>query len=188
MIAICFHVFSYSLFSGESLYDIPFRWVDENNQEFQLKQCRGKFVVMTMAYTSCRSQCPLLMKKMRSISDLLKPKEGEVEFVILTMDPRVDTPQRLKGYKKSQHVDLLNWRFLRGGEGDTRRISVLLGIGYQKDEESGHFMHDNKLILLDKNGEVSFVLNGLETNSMSLVKRIKKRSLMKAIKSFFKIE
>lgn len=104
------------------------------------------------------------------------------------MDPRADTSERLKNYKEWQKVGFPNWHFLRGDESDTRKISVLLDIRYQEEEESGHFMHDNKLVLLDKGGRISFVLDGLGADPQPLVKRIKGRDFMKAIRSLFRMD
>lgn len=179
-------LFSSAVYAGGSIYDIPLQWTDENSQAFDLKQCSGKLTLVTMVYTRCQTQCPLLIGKMKSIQKLLKQEEKKVEFIVITMDPVTDTPQKLKDYKEWQKVDFPNWHFLRGDEKDTRKISVLLDIRYQKEEESGHFMHDNKVVLLDKRGTISYVLNGLDADPKPLVNAItKKKSFLEAFRHFF---
>src|SRR3989338_4948228 len=152
MLVFCFLMMSAFLsFAEESLYTIPIPWKDETGLSRMLSQYVGRFVVITMTYTTCQSACPLIMKKLRTIQTEVKGFK-EVEFVIVTFDPSVDTPQALLSYKKAQKIDHSNWHFLNGTEEDTRKLSLLLDIGYQKNKQTGHFMHDNKILLLDPKG------------------------------------
>ena len=187
MLVFCFLMMSAFLsFAEESLYTIPLQWQDETGTSIKLSRYEGRFVVLTMIYTTCQSACPLIMKKLRTIqSDLGDFKE--VEFVIVTFDPSVDTPQALLSYKKAQKIDHSNWHFLNGTEENTRKLSLLLDIGYQKNKQTGHFMHDNKILLLDPKGKILVTLDGLDVDSAPLLKamgKTPKPSLFKKIKQF----
>lgn len=173
----------------ESIYTIPLSWQNETQTKITLSNYQGHFVVITMIYTTCQSACPLMMKKIRKIQDSLGDFKN-TEFVIVTFDPSHDTPQNLLKYKKAQKVDYPHWHFLHGTEEDTRKLSLLLDIGYQKNVKTGHFMHDNKIILLNPEGEMIHTLDGLDTQISPLLKAMghQKLSFFEKLKHFFKLK
>lgn len=150
-----------SLYASESIYSVLLQWTDENGSKIELSAYREHFVIITMTYTTCKSTCPLIMKKLKKIYNDITATSN-IDFVIVTFDPTVDTPKVLSKFKKSHKVDMPNWHFLNGTGTTTRKLSTLLDIGYQKNPNTGHFMHDNKIILLDKEGRIILTLNGLD--------------------------
>ncbi len=156
-------------FAEESLYTVPLSWTDDTNSKVTLSTYEGHFVVTTMTYTTCQSACPLIMKKLKKIQSELGDFK-DVEFVVVTFDPSVDTPQALLKYKKAQKINDTHWHFLNGTEENTRKLSLLLDISYQKNKKTGHFMHDNKILLLDQKGHIVVTLDGLDADTAPLLK------------------
>ncbi|MBI3016966.1 MAG: SCO family protein [Deltaproteobacteria bacterium] len=167
---------SISSFAQDSLYTIPLQWRDETGTPARLSQYQGRPVIITMTYTTCQSACPLIMQKLRKIeSEIAEPKN--VEFVVVTFDPSVDTPKALLKHKKAYQVEDSYWHFLNGTEETTRKLSLLLDIGYQKNNETGHFVHDNKILLLDAEGKITVTLDGLDAQIEPILNVLGKRTL-----------
>ncbi len=154
-------------------------WLDEQEKVVELKNYRGRRVLMTMAYTSCPAACPLLIKKLKSIEKEYNSPEREIHVVIITFDPTVDTPKVLREYKKLHDVNKPHWHFLNGTEETTRKLSNLLNLSYQKNLSTGHFTHDNKIILLEKDGTLLETQEGLDASPSQ-------SSFWKKILRFFK--
>ncbi len=177
-----------SAFAQDSLYSVPLQWQDETGAPATLSAYQGRFVVMTMTYTTCQSACPLMIKKLRAIQNEVGDFK-EIEFVIVTFDPSVDTPDALLKYKKAQKLDQPHWHFLNGTEENTRKLSLLLDIGYQKNQKTGQFMHDNKILLLDPQGKILVTLDGLDADATSLLHamgKMPKPSWFKRLRRFLK--
>ena len=50
-----------------SIYNLPEKWTNQDGKDIELKELRGKVLVMVMIYTSCKSACPRLVADMRNI-------------------------------------------------------------------------------------------------------------------------
>ncbi len=152
-----------------SLYEAPLKWVTDQGKPAQLSNWSGKNVVITMAYTSCHGSCPLIMQKLRKVEKLFAEKKIDASFVIVSFDPKNDTPQALREYREEAGVTEKNWTFLTGKETDVRRLSMLLEISYSKNPGSHEIMHDNKIILLSPQGEIRRTLKSLDEKETQLL-------------------
>mgnify|MGYP000934480486 CR=1 FL=1 len=155
--------------STGSLFSTQFKWTDDQGKALRLEEFRGKWTILSMMYTSCPSSCPLIVQKMRKIESQMSTKGLKADFVLVTFDPERDTPAKLKTHRAKISVTEKNWYFLSGSAAETRRLSMLLGIKFAKDPESGEFMHDNKIILVSPTGEIKARLNSLGENDSDLI-------------------
>lgn len=158
--------------SADSLYSIPMSWVDDSRQEISLNKYAGKYVVLTMAYTTCRSSCPLTFEKLKRIESVLKEQNKKVDFVVVSLDPEVDTPDTLASYRAAHKLSKDNWHLLRGDKASTRKLSHLVGISFDKDKDSGEIMHSNSIQLLAPDGQIIENLTGLGADITQLVAKV----------------
>lgn len=155
----------------KSLYAPPLKWVTDQGKPARLADWKGKQVVLTMAYTSCHGSCPLIIKKLRKIEQAFQAAKQPVSFVIVTLDPKNDTPKELHAYRERSGLAAdRNWTFLTGQEADVRRLSLLLGISFSKPPGSSEIMHDNKIVLLSPSGEITKRLDSLDDDETKLLK------------------
>lgn len=165
------NVFSAANATDLSLYQSSLKWKDENNKDFLLSSLRGKKTILAMAFTSCPGSCPLIVSKLKKIETLFILKKIPVEMVIISFDPAVDTPERsFSFYRETMNLTKANWHFLNGSENDTRKISMLLGIRFSVNPVSKAINHDNKIILLNENGDIENKLENLEEDESKLIK------------------
>ena len=87
---------------------------DGKKVRFYSDVLKGKTVVVNAFFTSCTSVCPPMNRNMQKIQEALGDRVGrDVFFVSITVDPAVDTPERLKEYAKNFHAGP-GWVFLTG--------------------------------------------------------------------------
>ena len=87
---------------------------DGKKVRFYSDVLKGKTVVVNAFFTSCTSVCPPMNRNMQKIQEALGERVGrDVYFVSITVDPEVDTPERLKEYAKNFHAGP-GWTFLTG--------------------------------------------------------------------------
>lgn len=158
--------------SDLSIYNLPSKWTNQNGQNLEMKDLKGKVLVMVMIYTSCKAACPRLVADMRNIESRLSEKiKPDVKFLLVSIDPEVDTPARLKEFAIANKMDGGQWEFLRSTEENTREFAAVLAVNYKKIAPLD-FSHSNIISVFNAEGELTFQQEGLGVNSEATIKKI----------------
>ena len=100
---------------------------------FYTDTMKGKVVVIDFLFTTCTGACPLMTANLAKVQKYLGEHMGrEVNFISLTVDPAVDTPEALKKYADQFHVGN-GWYFLTGKKENVDWVLYKLG-GYVEDK------------------------------------------------------
>lgn len=158
--------------SDLSIYNLPSKWTNQNGQNLEMKDLKGKVLVMVMIYTSCKAACPRLVADMRNIESRLSENiKPDVKFLLVSIDPEVDTPARLKEFAIANKMDGGQWEFLRSTEENTREFAAVLAVNYKKIAPLD-FSHSNIISVFNTEGELTFQQEGLGVNSEATIKKI----------------
>ena len=158
--------------SDLSIYNLPSKWTNQNGQNLEMKDLKGKVLVMVMIYTSCKAACPRLVADMRNIESRLSENiKPDVKFLLVSIDPEVDTPARLKEFAIANKMDGGQWDFLRSTEENTREFAAVLAVNYKKIAPLD-FSHSNIISVFNAEGELTFQQEGLGVNSEATIKKI----------------
>jgi protein SCO1/2 len=158
--------------SDMSIYNLPSHWTTQDGEDIELKDLQGKVVAMVMIYTSCQAACPRLVADMRNIEKQIpEEKKDEVQFVFVSIDPEVDTPERLKAFAKENQMEDDKWLFLRGSEENTREFAAVLAVNYKRISPID-FSHSNIISVFDRGGELAHQQEGLGVDSKETIQAI----------------
>ena len=158
--------------SDLSIYNLPSQWTNQNGENIEMKDLKGKVLVMVMIYTSCKAACPRLVADMRNIEKRIPQNiKGNVKLVLISIDPKVDTPKRLKSFAIDNKMDSNQWLFLRSSEENTREFAAVLSVNYKKVSPID-FSHSNLISVFNTQGELVYQQEGLGVNSDATVKKI----------------
>lgn len=138
--------------AGASVYNLAQIWTDQDGKAIPLASLRGRPVVLTMAYTSCKELCPMTVEAMRALErDWTQRSAAPVTFAFFSFDSARDTPARLKEYAAARGLDPAHWLLLHGDERAVRDLAAVLGISYRRDE-NGDYDHAYSISVLDAEG------------------------------------
>jgi cytochrome oxidase Cu insertion factor (SCO1/SenC/PrrC family) len=137
---------------GLSLFDRPWTWADEEGRRVTFAQWRGSPIVVTTIYTTCTRTCPLTVDKLRTVYRSFQRRGRDAQFLLVTLDPSVDTTERLREYKQSRNLPG-QWHLLRGDPRDTRELADLLDIHVMDMEP--HIVHDARIAIFDERGAIA---------------------------------
>lgn len=155
-----------------SIYNLPSTWTTQDDRQIELKDLQGKVLVMVMIYTSCKAACPRLVADMRNIEKQVAPEDlDKVKFIMVSIDPETDTPQRLKQFSKDNFMEDDQWMFLRGTPEDTREFAAVLAVSY-KQISPIDFSHSNIISVFDENGVMVHQQEGLGVDNEETVAAI----------------
>jgi protein SCO1/2 len=126
-------------------------------------------------FTSCPSICPRVAKEMLKIHDAFKD-EVKVKLVSFTLDPKRDTPSRLKLYGDNLSINHEKWWLLSGDKDSTLQLASSYFVAAFEDATvPGGFDHSGKIILVDQNGHIRSFSEGTDPDETPrLIKDIKK--------------
>lgn len=125
------------------------QWQDENGRAVAIDDYRGSPFVVTEVYTSCEVRCPMTLDTLRKMDDELQRRGVNATFVLVTLDPRTDTPERLRRWKAARNLPP-TFHLLSGTEQGARELSRYLAVNAAYDQ--GHIDHDVSIALFDAQG------------------------------------
>ena len=151
----------------------PFFFTDQDGKIISEKDVSGKVYVAEYFFTTCKGICPKMNNNMKEIYAAFK---DEPDFRILshTVDPETDSVARMKWYADSINADSKTWLFLTGRKDSlyrAARVSYLLDDPKNNDEDIGkQFIHTQFFALVDKNGDVRKIIDGLKKDEIAELK------------------
>lgn len=139
---------------GESVYQLKMELTVQDGTRMPLEQLRGRPVLVTMFYASCEGVCPLLAFTVRRMEAALPAeRRDEVQVLMVSFDPKRDTPEALRAFGELHQVDRPGWRLAIATENDVRNLAAVLGIRY-RELPGGVFSHSAVITLLDADGVI----------------------------------
>jgi protein SCO1/2 len=157
--------------SGASIYALDAVLTNHKGEKTKIDAFRGKPVLISMFYSSCPSACPLLISNVKRIEAALDPAvRSELRVVLVSFDPKHDTPEALRGVIERHHVDPTRWMLMTGKDDEIRDVAAVLGIKYRQAD--GSFNHSSVITLLDREGVIKLRADGMGETATSMVARI----------------
>ncbi|MCW4452908.1 SCO family protein [Kaistella sp. BT6-1-3] len=158
--------------ANSSIFLLDSKWQNQDAEELQLKDLKGKNLVMVMIFTSCRTACPILVGDMKKIhAKIEKNKLKDTSLVLISIDPTNDTPEVLKKFAAERNMDSAPWIFLRSDEESTREFANVLAVKYKKISPI-EFSHSNIISVFNRNGELVSQEEGSGINSDAVAKTV----------------
>lgn len=146
-------------------YVRPFSFLNQDGKRVTNKELEGKVFVAEYFFTTCKGICPKMNNNMRKVYEALKE---ENDFIILshTCDPETDSVPIMKKYADSMNVNTDRWWFLTGRKDS---LYTAARISYTIDDPANNlksldddFMHTQFWALVDRNGDVKKIYDGLK--------------------------
>ncbi len=156
--------------SDESIFNLTSKWNTEEGETIELTELKGNVLVVVMIYTTCKAACPRLVADMRNIHG--KVNDQSVRYILVSIDPENDTPERLKAFAIENQMDGEEWTFLQGTVDDVREFSNVLAVKY-KQISPLDFSHSNIISVFDESGVLQHQQEGLGVDNTELHNEVK---------------
>ncbi|WP_201715545.1 SCO family protein [Rossellomorea arthrocnemi] len=153
-------------FEAETDWQVQdFNYTNQKSEEVGLKDLKGDIWIADFIFTSCETVCPPMTYNLTKIQKQLK-EEGinDIRFVSFSVDPEVDTPEKLKEYIGNYETDTNKWDLLTGY--DQKEISTLAEESFKvlvrDDPSSDQVIHGTSFYLVNKEGKVVKNYSGVQ--------------------------
>lgn len=150
---------------GEEVPDVTL--VNQNGKRIDLKQFRGKPLLLTFVYTRCPfpDYCLRMSNNFAEVLQQLQKNPtvfAEAQLLSISIDPEHDQPDDLREYGEHYvgHVDpkFQHWQFASGSPQQVRKAADFFGLAY--NTKDGQIVHGLSTALIGKDGKVLKVYSG----------------------------
>lgn len=154
-----------------SIYQLTSSWQTQDGKEITWSDLEGEVLVTVMIYTSCKAACPRLVADMKNLEKKVGNTPTPVKYILVSIDPETDTPERLKAFARLNDMEGDQWLFLRGTEDNTREFANVMAVKYARISPLD-FSHSNIISVFDRKGAMVHQMEGLAVNSDQTVEAI----------------
>jgi protein SCO1/2 len=131
-----------------------FRLRNERGEEVTRASLLGRPLVFGALFSTCTGPCPSIARGLKRLQDEFAATD--VEIVVVSVDPQVDTPEVLQRYGERVGADPERWTFLTGAEADVHafvRQGLFQAVARVEGAPSGERVtHDTRLLVVDRRG------------------------------------
>jgi len=142
--------------SAQPAFD--FLLIGPEGRSTRLSDFEGKVLLLCFGYTSCPAVCPTTMHEMGEMLALLGKDAERAQVVFVSVDPEMDTPERLRGYLSVYDERIIG---LTGSAEDILYTATQYGIFYEKrpygDQGAYLIDHTATALLMDTRGYLKVV-------------------------------
>lgn len=152
----------------------PFTFVNQLGDTITERHVAGKVQVVEFFFSTCKGICPKMNASMQQIEKEFNAEEDLI-FLSYTVDPETDSVGRLKRFADSLKINPARWWLLTGPKEklyEAARKSYKLD--NQQDETAAiedQFIHTQLFALVDKQGYVRGIYDGLDKKEMKKLSR-----------------
>lgn len=137
----------------------PWDLVDQDGKPCTEKDYAGQYTLIYFGFTACPDICPNELHKMKAALETVDKTEGmpTVQPLFITIDPRRDTPAKMKEYAKDFHP---RTRYLTGTPEQIAKVAKLFRVYFSMPEEADkgeeNYLVDHSIFfyLMDRNNEI----------------------------------
>jgi protein SCO1 len=167
--------------NGETKFDtiyhtIPeFEFTNQYGEKITLAGMKGKIAVVDYFFTTCESICPKMADQLYRVQYKFQDMKDLVIFSH-SVNPENDSVPVLLAYAKKKNAIKGKWHFLTG---DKKELYDQARNGYyitamEGDGGPDDFIHSEKLILIDKQGQIRGYYDGTDREDVErLIDEIK---------------
>jgi protein SCO1/2 len=139
-----------------------FALTDQAGKPLRSADLKGKVLLVGFVFTTCNGSCPATTHRMGLVQRELQARgvlKGDgVRLVSITLDPKRDTPEVLRGYMRLYDADPGSWSFLTGPVAEVEKVVAAWGM-WAKPAANGQLDHPSRVFLVDRRGNVREIYN-----------------------------
>lgn len=159
-----------------------FSLLNQSDRKIDLKQYRGKVLLMTFIYTRCplADYCPRMSRNFAQIDQQLAadPKlYKETHLLSVSFDPSYDTPKVLRSYGGAytgqySRETFQHWEFAAPSEKELPKMEQFFDVGVTPGEK-GTLQHSLATVLIGKDGKVIAFYPTNDWNPADVLQQVK---------------
>lgn len=158
-------------FAGHKFPNVELTSHEGKVYRFQDDLIDDKVVVINFIYTACKNSCPAETARMKQVYRELDGRVGkDIQMYSISIDPELDTPERLSEYMKKFKTGP-GWSFFTAPKATTDRLRRSLGL-YMEDAVAEDDMDHNLSFIMGNDRSGKWIKRSPFDDPQSLAKLI----------------
>jgi len=166
------------------MFTLPaFSLTERDGSTVTLNTLAGQVWIADFIFTSCPGPCPQMTQNMADLQNDLADAQ-DLRLVTITVDPKRDTPERLRDYASKFRAHPKRWLFLTGEPQQIFDLSIkgfrLSAPGGDEKPSADHpIIHSTRFVLVDREGRIRGYYDGRDRELLTRL-RADARSLLRS--------
>ena len=152
---------------GKTTHEIPnFSFTNQFGNIVSHEDVQNKVYVANFFFTSCPSICIDLTNNLKIVQNAF---DNEILILSHSVDPEIDTVERLMKYQEINEINGSNWFLLRGNIDEIIKMAQLgyFAIASIDNHVENSLIHTENIVLVDDRQRIRGVYNGTSELEMS---------------------
>jgi len=153
--------------------NLEFKLVGPDGEQVNASALQGKPVLVFFGFTHCPDVCPITLTQLQVALKRLGPQAGNLQVLLVSVDPDRDTPAVMKQYTAAFGPWLLG---LTGAEEDLAALRKTYGVyaAMESSDDKGSYnvMHSTAVFAFDSKGQARLLITDV-TDIPALVADLK---------------
>lgn len=152
---------------GKTTHEIPdFSFTNQFGNVISNTDVQNKIYVANFFFTSCPSICIDLTNNLKIVQNAF---DNEIIILSHSVDPEIDTVERLMKYQEINKINGKNWFLLRGNIDEIIKMAQLgyFAIASIDNHVENSLIHTENIVLVDRQQRIRGVYNGTSEVEMS---------------------
>lgn len=157
---------------ADTIYHVvpEFQYLNQDSMIIKSSDIKNKIWVADFFFTNCPTICPPMTSNMDVLAEATADLSDHVQFLSFSIDPKRDTPARMREYMKARDIKAPNWYFMTGEEDATHLLAKSFFNGAERNSEAdGGFGHTDYFALVDTKGHVRGIYQGTSIEQMDVL-------------------
>ena len=147
----------------------PLRLIDQHGTPVDVKEFRGRPVIVAFVYAHCETVCPLIVHDV--IAALAETETLEPIGLLVTVDPWRDTPARLPAVAAKWRLPS-SVHLLSGTVAEVNGALEAWDVGSARDPVTGEIRHGGNVYVIARDGRSGFVTSSRGPDLVALLRTL----------------
>lgn len=141
-----------------------FQYTNQDGKSVSLEDLQGNVWIANFIFTSCTTVCPPMTAHMSELQDKIAAEGLDAKIISFSVDPEIDTPEKLKKFTEPYSLSFENWSFLTGYSQKEIEDFAMKSFKtfVKKPDNDDQVIHQTRFYLVDQNGVVMKDYSGVE--------------------------
>ncbi len=145
--------------------------VDSEGREFKLSDLKGKPIILSPIYTTCKASCPIITKNLKKIVPEVGTPGEDFWVISFTFNPK-DNLENLKEFKKEYRINTPGWIVaMAKTKEDLFRLLDVIDFRFMTAGED--FIHPNVLVILSPELQIKKYFYGVTYDKYELMNALR---------------
>lgn len=160
----------------------PFSLIDSKSSPYTLENIKGHWSIVFLGYTFCPDICPTTLMELKNVYPQLKALNNKVQVILVSADPKRDTPEQLDKYINYFHPEFIA---VTAQHDKLLPFTRELGLVYAMTGEGEDYLvnHSASIVIINPDGKISAVSKPNFSESIPKIDYLELLSLFESLSS-----